>query len=99
VRHISAASVVQAGIVVYARHGDYGERELDLLLHRLSVEIASVTAEHADLARAAFRQFGKGRHPAGLNYGDCFSYALATLMDEPLLFTGDDFAKTDVRSA
>lgn len=99
IRRMSAASVVEAGIVVHARYGDHGERELDLLLQRLGVEIISVTAEHADVARAAYRQYGKGRHPAGLNDGDCFSYALATLLGEPLLFTGDDFAKTDLHPA
>ena len=96
-RRISAASVVESGIVVQARHGDPGERELDVLLQRLSVDVVPVTAEQAELARYAFRKYGKGRHPAGLNYGDCFSYALAIVADEPLLFTGDDFNGTDVR--
>jgi ribonuclease VapC len=96
-RRISAASVVESGIVVQARHGDPGERELDVLLQRLSVDVVPVTAEQAELARYAFRKYGKGRHPAGLNYGDCFSYALAIVADEPLLFTGDDFNRTDVR--
>lgn len=97
-RRISAASVVESGIVVQARHGDPGERELDVLLQRLSVDVVPVTAEQAELARYAFRKYGKGRHPAGLNSGDCFSYALAIVADEPLLFTGDDFNRTDVRA-
>lgn len=63
------------------------------------MRIESVTAEHAAIARAAFRRFGKGRHPAALNFGDCFSYALAIAEDEPLLFKGKDFARTDVRVA
>jgi len=99
VRQMSAASVVESGIVVQARHGDAGERELDVLLHRLSVDVVSVTEEQAEIARSAFRLYGKGRHAAGLNYGDCFSYALAAVADDALLFTGDDFSQTDVRVA
>ena len=99
IRHISAASVVESGIVVQARHGDAGERELDVLLHRLGAEIISVTEEQSELARSAFRRYGTGRHPAGLNYGDCFSYALAIVATDALLFTGENFAHTDVRAA
>lgn len=95
-RRLSAASLVEAGIVIQARLGDPGERELDLLLRRTDVEIVSVTLEHTGLARAAFRRYGKGRHPAGLNYGDCFSYALSKAFQEPLLFKGEDFSQTDV---
>ncbi|HSW31568.1 MAG TPA: type II toxin-antitoxin system VapC family toxin [Longimicrobiales bacterium] len=95
-RYVSAASVVEAGIVLQARFGDHGERELDLLLQRAEVEIVPVTADHADMARQAFRRFGKGRHPAGLNFGDCFAYALAVALDARLLFTRGDFARTDV---
>jgi ribonuclease VapC len=98
-RRISAASVVESGIVAQARHGDPGERELDVLLQRLSADVVPVTAEQAEVARYAFRKYGKGRHSAGLNYGDCFSYALAIVADEPLLFTGADFSQTDVRKA
>lgn len=96
---MSAASVVESGIVVQARHGDPGERELDVLLHRLAIDVVPVTQEQAEFARSAFRLYGKGRHPAGLNYGDCFSYALAMVADEPLLFTGNDFSQTNVRIA
>lgn len=96
VRRMSAASLVEAGIVLQARYGDHGERELDLLVQRASVEIVPVTAEHAEIARRAYRRFGKGRHPARLNYGDCFSYALAAALGEPLLFKGDDFGETDL---
>jgi ribonuclease VapC len=97
VRLMSAATLLEATIVIEARLGDAGGREFDLWLHRAEVEILGVDAEQADLARRAWRRFGRGRHPAGLNYGDCFSYALAAARHEPLLFKGDDFAKTDVK--
>jgi ribonuclease VapC len=77
VRLISAATMLEAAIVIEARLGDAGGRELDLWLHRLDAETIPVDAEQADMARRAWRRFGKGRHPAGLNYGDCFSHALA----------------------
>jgi ribonuclease VapC len=73
-------------------------REFDLWLHRAEIEIRGVDAEQAGLARHAWRRFGRGRHPAGLNYGDCFSYALAATRDEPSLFKGNDFTKTDVKA-
>lgn len=81
---------------MYARYGDPGEREVDVFIHRLGLEVLPVTAEHADLAHSAYRRFGKGQHPAGLNYGDYFSYALSVALQEPLLFKGDDFSQTDV---
>ena len=96
VRLISAASVLDASIVVEARYGAPGGRELDLLLHAASLEVVPFNAEQAELARGAWREFGKGRHAAALNFGDCFSYALAKLSGEPLLFIGADFARTDV---
>ena len=99
VRRMSAASVVEAGIVLQARFGDHGERELDLFLERAEVEVIPVSAEQADLARQAFRRFGKGRHSAGLNFGDCFSYALSVALAQPLLFVGEDFVQTDVLRA
>lgn len=95
-RCISAANVVEAGIVLQARYGDHGERELDAFLLRAQVEVVPVTPENADLARHAFRRFGKGRHAAGLNFGDCFAYALAKALNAPLLFVGEDFGTTDV---
>ncbi|MBW3629227.1 MAG: type II toxin-antitoxin system VapC family toxin [Gemmatimonadetes bacterium] len=98
-RRMSAAAVVEAGIVMQARQGDAGERELDALLRRLRVTILPVTEEQAELARSAFRRFGKGKHPAGLNFGDCFSYALARALAEPMLFVGEDFSRTDVAIA
>ena len=97
VRLMSAATFLEATIVIEARLGDPGGREFDLWLHRAEIEILPVDAEQADMARRAWRRFGRGRHPAGLNYGDCFSYALAATHDEPLLFKGDDFTKTDVK--
>jgi ribonuclease VapC len=99
VRRMSAANLVEAGIILQARFGDHGERELDLFVQRAHVEIIAVTEEHAEYARSAYRRFGRGRHAAGLNFGDCFAYALARALDEPLLFVGDDFGQTDVRIA
>jgi ribonuclease VapC len=96
VRLLSAATLVETSIVIEARVGEAGGRELDLLLHKADVEVVAVDAEQAELARHAFRMFGKGRHEAGLNYGDCFSYALSQSTGEPLLFKGDDFGRTDI---
>ena len=99
VRWISAATLVEAGIVVHAMYGDHGERELDLLLSRARIETVAFSEEQSEVARSAFRRFGKGCHPAALNFGDCFSYALAAMIDEPLLFVGNDFARTDIQPA
>lgn len=96
VRLVSTAAYLEAAIVVEARLGEAGGREFDLLVHKAGFELVAVTAEQADVARNAWRTFGKGRHPANLNFGDCFSYALAATSGEPLLFKGDDFARTDV---
>jgi len=96
VRLMSVASVLETSIVVETRFGEIGGRELDLLLHRVPIDVTGVTVEQLEVARKAFRRFGKGRHPAGLNFGDCFTYALAKVSGEPLLFKGDDFGKTDV---
>jgi ribonuclease VapC len=99
IRLISAATLVEASIVAEARGGPAAGRELDLLLHRAIIDVVPVTESQAELARGAWRRFGKGRHQAGLNYGDCFSYALAAETGEPLLFKGDDFAATDLAAA
>lgn len=99
VRLISAATLVEAGLVIGGRFGEAGGAELDLWLHKAEIEIVAVSAEHADQARRAWRRYGKGRHPASLNYGDCFSYALAALTGEPLLFKGENFAQTDILAA
>jgi ribonuclease VapC len=80
-------------------YGDHGERELDLLLSRARIETVAFSEEQSELARSAFRRFGKGRHPAALNFGACLSYALAATLGEPLLFVGNDFARTDVQPA
>jgi ribonuclease VapC len=96
VRLLSAASCLEASIVVEARLGDAGGREFDLLVHKAAIEIVAVTAEQAEVARDGWRRFGRGRHAAGLNVGDCFAYALAAVSGEPLLCKGDDFAKTDI---
>lgn len=93
---ISAASFVEAGIVAARRHGP---RALDIVrrvIGELELEVSPVTEEQAIAAQDAFLGFGKGIHPAGLNFGDCFSYALAAVRREPLLFKGRDFAKTDI---
>ena len=97
VRLVSAASVVEGAIIIESRLGEQGGREFDLWLQRVAVDIVPVDLEQADMARRAWRRFGKGRHPASLNYGDCFSYALAMTRDECLLFKGNDFAQTDVK--
>jgi ribonuclease VapC len=99
VRLISAATVLEAAMVIETRLGEPGGSELDLWLHKADVEIVAVEAEHADQARRAWRRYGKGRHPASLNFGDCFSYALAALTGEPLLYKGNDFSQTDMQAA
>jgi len=96
VRLMSTASYLEAAIVIEQRFGEPGGRELDLWLHRAGVDLVSVDAEQAEVARSAYRRFGKGRNRAGLNYGDCFAYALAKVSGEPLLYKGDDFANTDI---
>jgi len=98
-RILSAANLVEVGIVMQARRGDDGARDLDLLLAKLRVDVAVVTANQADIARKAFRRYGRGRHAANLNFGDCFAYALAKDTSAPLLFKGDDFGQTDVMVA
>jgi ribonuclease VapC len=87
---------LEAPIVIESRKGEAGGRELDLLIYRAAIEIVAVDQDQAEIARLAWRRFGKGRHPAGLNYGDCFAYALAKSRRLPLLFQGDDFSQTDI---
>jgi len=98
-RLLSAANFVEASMILESRHGADGVRALDRLLGVASIEVVAVDAPQALVAREAFREFGKGRHAAGLNFGDCFAYALAKSLAEPLLCKGSDFAKTDVLSA
>ena len=96
---MSVASLLEAAIVLESRSGAAGGHELDVFVERALIELAPVTAEHAQAARRAWRRFGKGNHPAGLNFGDCFAYALAEATREPLLFKGRDFALTDIEAA
>jgi ribonuclease VapC len=97
--HISAASLFEASIIAESRAGDLAVRQCDSFFRNSRVSIEPVTEDHALLARQAYSDFGKSRHPAGLNFGDCFSYALAKATGEPLLFKGDDFRKTDIQPA
>lgn len=96
-RFVSAATLLETAIVIEARKGEAGGRELDLLLHRVEAVVVQVDAEQVAEARRAWRRYGRGRHPAALNFGDIFAYAVARISDEPLLFKGDDFGRTDVR--
>jgi ribonuclease VapC len=98
-RLVSAGIVLETGIVLEARQGEAAGREFDLFVVRAKLQIVPFDAEQTDVARSAWRKFGKGRHPAGLNFGDCFSYALARISGEPLLAKGTDFASTDVAIA
>lgn len=98
-RLISALSLLEAAIVIHARKGPAGTRELDLLLHAAGVTVVSLDEDQALLARAAYEKYGKGHHPAALNLGDCCSYALSRSSGEPLLFKGNDFSQTDVAVA
>jgi len=96
---VSAANFVETALVAEAQVKKEGVRQLDAFMRRAGISIEPVTEEQAHIARQAFIDFGKGRHSAGLNFGDCFSYALSKAMGEPLLFKGRDFAKTDVNTA
>jgi len=96
VRLISAANFLETAIVIESKKGEPGGRELELLLCRSGIEVAPVDQDQAELARQAWRRYGKGRHPAGLNYGDCLAYGLAKQRRLPLLFQGNDFAQTDI---
>lgn len=98
-RLISAASVLEAGIVLEARRGEAAGREFDLFVHQAGLEIVPVDSEQVEIARVAWRRYGRGRHRAGLNFGDCFAYALAKVTSEPVLFKGDDFTQTDLKFA
>ncbi len=99
-RRISAASLLEAAIVLEAKSGERGGEQLDLFLARAQIEVEPVTAEHVRIARKAWRRYGKGSgHAAALNFGDCFSYALAQSLGEELLYKGADFAETDVARA
>ena len=96
---ISVANHVELAMVVESQLGPEGMRQAETFIRRAGIVIEPVTRDHGDLARQAFLDFGKGRHKAGLNFGDCFAYALAKASAEPLLFKGNDFALTDVEAA
>ena len=99
-RSLSTAAWVECSMILESRYGADGIRDLDLFIAKAQISLVAVDEEQADLARRAFRKYGRkygqGRHPAGLNFGDCFSYALAQSLNEPLLFKGNDFALSDV---
>lgn len=96
---ISTANFVELSIVIEAQIGTDAVRQCDAFFHRSGILIEPFTVEQAHVARQAFHDFGRGRHPASLNFGDCFAYALARITGEPLLFKGNDFRKTDIVSA
>jgi len=98
-RLLSAANLVEAALLVEARRGEAAGLQLDLLVHRAGISLVAVDAEQAELARSAWRRYGKGRHAAALNFADCFAYGLAAATGEPLLFKGDDFSHTDLEAA
>lgn len=95
-RLVSAATVVEMSLVILGRYGEAGEPLLDRFLRGIGAEVVPVGEEQVVIARDAALRFGRGRHAAALNFGDCFSYALAVTREEPLLFVGDDFSRTDV---
>ena len=97
-RLVSVFSVLETSIVIEAKKGEAGGREIDLLLHRAQIQQVALNEEQTELARLAWRKYGKGRHPAGLNIGDCCSYALSKYSGERLLYKGNDFPLTDVES-
>ena len=97
--HISVANFVELSMVVESQLGADAARQVDALFRRVNITIEPVTIEHGLIARQAFLDFGKGRHRAGLNFGDCFAYALAKAKGEPLLFKGSDFSQTDITAA
>jgi ribonuclease VapC len=100
VRRISAINFVEAAVVIDGSRDPIASRRLDQFLEEASIEIAAVTAGEARIAREAYRDFGKGSgHPANLNLGDCFAYSLAKATGEPILFKGNDFVHTDLKSA
>jgi ribonuclease VapC len=95
-RSISTASFVEISIIVESRFGADGVRDLDLFMAKAQITLVPVDEDQAQLARQGFQKYGKGRHPAALNFGDCFSYGLARSVDDALLFKGNDFSQTDV---
>lgn len=96
---ISVANYVELSMVLESQLGPEGARQAEAFFRRAGIAVEPVTVDQGELARQAFLDFGKGRHKAGLNFGDCFAYALAKAMGEPLLFKGDDFSQTDIPAA
>ncbi len=96
---IGAFNALESAIVIEAKKGEAGGRELALLLHHAGIETVPLNRDHAELALSAWRKYGKGNHPAGLNIGDCCAYALAKYSGESLLFKGKDFSRTDIQPA
>lgn len=99
VRLVPATCVLEARMVLVSRRGEHALAEVDLWLSKIEADIIPVDADLVDLATQAWLIYGKGRHPAAMNFADCFSYALAKRADEPLLFIGGDFSRTDVEAA
>ena len=95
-RNISAVSFVETSQILISRYEAKGIQEFDNFIGKANVNIRSVDETQAVIARRAFQEFGKGRHPVQLNFGDCFTYALAKILNQPLLFKGEDFSKTDI---
>ncbi|NQV79427.1 MAG: type II toxin-antitoxin system VapC family toxin [Alphaproteobacteria bacterium] len=98
-RKIGAPTLVEAGMVMGGKNVAGYPAFLDGFVENMELLVVPFTHDHAAVARAAFERFGKGRHPASLNYGDCMSYAVALMENEPLLFKGNDFAQTDILAA
>jgi ribonuclease VapC len=99
-RVVSAPSYLETAIVILGRLGPKAQENLDRLLNELEIEVVPFARDHAVLAIAAYQRYGRGSgHPAQLNFGDCFTYALAKTRDEPVLFKGNDFSRTDLRIA
>ncbi|MET2831155.1 type II toxin-antitoxin system VapC family toxin [Mesorhizobium shangrilense] len=99
IRLVAATCVLEARMALVSRRGEHALAEIDLWLHKIAANIIPVDSELVDLATQAWLSYGKGHHPAALNFADCVSYALAKRSDEPLLFIGNDFSKTDVEAA
>jgi ribonuclease VapC len=99
VRRISSAGLLEASMILQSRRGADGVRDLNLLVAQFRIEIVAFTESQARLAREAFKRYGKGRHPAQLNFGDCMAYALARETGDELLFKGTDFSQTDIATA
>lgn len=99
IRLVPATCVLEARTVLVSRRGEHALAEIDLWLRKIDADVISVDSDLVDLATQAWLTYGKGRHPAGLNFADCLSYALAKRADEPLLFIGKDFAQTDIEAA